>query len=48
MARSLDITESQVAIAFFDDPNGFFYHVRVLLIPAGGGKWIWVTPDHSV
>ena len=48
MARSLDIPEAQVAIDFFDDPNGFRFHVRVLLVPAGAGKWIWVTPDHSV
>ena len=48
MARSLDIPEAQVAIDFFDDPNGFFFHVRVLLVPAGGGRWIWATPDHSV
>ena len=48
MARSLDIPEAQVAVDFFDDPNGFFFHVRVLLVPAGAGKWIWATPDHSV
>ncbi|CAK0812001.1 unnamed protein product, partial [Prorocentrum cordatum] len=41
-------SEAQVAIDFFDDPNGFLFHVRVLLVPAGAGKWIWVTPDHSV
>ncbi|CAK0792870.1 unnamed protein product, partial [Prorocentrum cordatum] len=48
IARSLDIPEPQVAVDFFDDPNGFNFHVRVLLVPAGAGKWIWVTPDHSV
>ena len=38
MARSLDTAEAQVAIDSFDDPNGFFFHVRVLLVPAGAGR----------
>ncbi|CAK0795784.1 unnamed protein product, partial [Prorocentrum cordatum] len=36
-----------VAIDFFDDPNGFKFHVRALLVPAGASSWIWATLDHG-
>ncbi len=45
--RSLDVAETQVAVDFFDDPH-YHWHMRILLINGGGGKWIWVTPDDSV
>ncbi|CAK0873972.1 unnamed protein product [Prorocentrum cordatum] len=48
MERSLEIPEAQVAIDFFDDENGFNFHVRVLLVPAGAGKWLWITLDCAV
>lgn len=44
---SLDVPERQVAIDFFDDPH-FRWHVRLLMINCGGGKWIWATPDLEV
>ena len=45
---ALDIPEKQVAIDFFDNPNGFRWHARVLLIRLGLGKWILATPDLEV
>ena len=44
--RSLDIAEPQVAIDLFGDV--FQWHMRVLLVNAGGGKWIFLTPDLEV
>eukprot|EP00971_Amphidinium_carterae_P127716 2530224-Amphidinium_carterae.1 len=44
--RALDILEKQVAIDFFQDQ--YHWHHRVLLLPAGQGKWIVCTPDHEV
>ena len=42
-ARSLDISEPQVALEFADDPVR--YHHRLLLVPLGGGRHIAVSPD---
>ena len=47
-ARSLDIDEQQVAVDFFDDPNGLYWHTRVLLRQLGPGSWIVGTPDIEV
>ena len=46
-ARTLDISERQVAVSYWDDQD-FQWHVRVLLVGGGAGKWVWVTPDHEV
>ena len=46
-ARSLDIPEQQVAVDFWDDPN-FPWHMRVLLVAGGQGKWVWATPDFEI
>ena len=45
---TLDIPERQVLVDFFNDPNGFFWHHRVLLLSLGGPVWIISTPDKSV
>ncbi|CAK0814522.1 unnamed protein product, partial [Prorocentrum cordatum] len=37
-----------VLIDFFDDPNGFFWHHRLLLQTDGKGMWTAVTPTGSV
>ena len=43
----MDVPEPQVAIDFFDDDE-FSWHVRLLLVHGGDGKWIWATPDLEV
>ena len=49
MALSLDVPERQCLIDFFDDPNGFLWHHRLLLKPTPvPGRWVVSTPDHSV
>ena len=45
--RSLDVPEQQIAVDFFDDDE-FAWHMRLLLITGGNGKWIWATPDLEV
>ena len=45
---TLDIAEDQVLIDFYDDPNGFFWHHRVLVRSLGSGIWIGFTPTLSV
>lgn len=44
---SLDVAEKQDAIDYFDDPV-FQWHVRLLMINFGRGRWIWATPDMEV
>jgi hypothetical protein len=45
---TLDVPFRQVLIDFFLDPNGYFWHHRLLLVPCGGAVWIGVTPDLAV
>ena len=45
---TLDVADRQVLIDFFGDPNGFFWHHRLLLFALGNGRWIGCTPDLSV
>ncbi|CAK0851640.1 unnamed protein product, partial [Prorocentrum cordatum] len=45
--RALDVPNPQVLIDFFDDPNAFFWHHR-LLQTDGKGMWTAVTPTGSV
>ena len=46
--ETLDIVESQVCIAFDDDPN-FRWHHRVLLVPSPTpGHWVAATPDGEI
>ena len=45
---TLDTELSQVLIDFYDDPNGFYWHRRVLGVPLGGSVWFGGTPDDSV
>eukprot|EP00972_Heterocapsa_arctica_P006299 923761-Heterocapsa_arctica.AAC.1 len=45
---SLATTLEQILVAFFGDANGVFWHMRLLLIHGGGGKWIAATPDHEL
>ncbi|CAK0891236.1 unnamed protein product [Prorocentrum cordatum] len=45
MERSLDIKEFQVLVHFPDDANGFYWHMRILLVRAGAaGVWVTLTP----
>ena len=37
----------QVFLDFHDDPNGYFWHHRVLGVPLGGSVWVGGTPDDS-
>ncbi|CAK0836811.1 unnamed protein product, partial [Prorocentrum cordatum] len=39
---------AQVLIDYFDDPNAFFWHHRLLLQTDGKGLWTVVTPTGSV
>ena len=46
---ALDVATPQVVIDFFDDPNDFLWHGRLLLVQLNEpGKWIVATPDLSV
>ena len=45
---SLDIEEAQVAIDFYDDADGFFWHHRVLLHRLDGARWVVATPKLDV
>lgn len=46
MSRVLDIPDPQVLLHFPQDPDGFYFHRRVLLTRAGGGgTWVTLTPD---
>ena len=43
---SFDIAEQQVCI-YFDDP-GFSWHIRILLLPLGNGRWLACSSDYDV
>ena len=45
---TLDTEFHQVLFDFFADPNGLFWHHRLLVVPLGGSLWVGVTPDESV
>lgn len=46
---TLDISEAQVLIDLFDDPNGYRWHHRVLLVATpAAGVWIASSPGFSV
>ena len=45
---SLDIEEAQVAIDFFDDEDGFFWHHRLLLQRLDGARWVVATPTLDI
>ena len=46
--ETLDVVESQVCIAFDDDPN-FRWHQRLLLVPSPTpGHWVAATPDAEI
>eukprot|EP00971_Amphidinium_carterae_P337711 6474657-Amphidinium_carterae.1 len=47
---ALEIDEAQCLVDFFGDPNGYRWHMRVLLIQGGtnSSRWIWATPDLEV
>ena len=45
---TLDIPERQLLVDFVDDPNGFFWHHRILLHHVKDTLWIIATPDRSV
>ncbi|CAK0908266.1 unnamed protein product [Prorocentrum cordatum] len=45
MERSLGIKGLQVLVHFPDDANGFYWHMRILLVRAGAaGVWVTLTP----
>ena len=47
--RSLDIPESQICVDFFDDPGGFNWHHRILMVKGlAPGEWIVATPDLEI
>lgn len=37
-----------VFVGFFGDPDGFMWHMRLLMVRAGGSTWIAATPDHDL
>ena len=43
---SYDIPEQQVCI-YFDDP-GHSWHIRILLLPLGAGRWLACSSDYDV
>lgn len=45
---SLDVPEVQVLINFPADPDGFYWHHRILLCRVSGASWMTLTPDHEV
>ncbi|CAE8613579.1 unnamed protein product [Polarella glacialis] len=45
---SLDLVEPQVLIEFPLDPDGFFWHHRILLKRIAGPTWLALTPDHNI
>ena len=45
---ALDVEYRQVLVYFPDDANGLFWHHRILIVPLGGGRWTWITPDLDV
>ncbi|CAK0861936.1 unnamed protein product [Prorocentrum cordatum] len=48
-ARTLDVPERQILVDFFDDPNGFRWHMRLLVLATPNpGQWICSTPDLSI
>ena len=46
--RTPDVTAQQCLIDFFDDPEGFTWHHRLLLLKGTEQKWIWATPTLEV
>ncbi|CAK0888003.1 unnamed protein product, partial [Prorocentrum cordatum] len=49
MARTHDVPERQILVDFFDDPNGFRWHMRLLVLATPNpGQWICSTPDLSI
>ena len=44
--KSLDVGDKQLCVYYGD--GGHPYHMRVLLLNVGGGKWFWATPTGSV
>ncbi|CAK0882091.1 unnamed protein product, partial [Prorocentrum cordatum] len=49
MARTLDVPERQILVDFFDDPNGFRWHMRLLVLATPNpGQWICSTPGLSI
>jgi len=45
---TLDLSEKQILIDFFDDANGLIWHHRVLLAHVRDTTWVVCTPDLSV
>ena len=45
---TLDIPERQLLVDFFNGPNGFRWHHRVLLLHVRDTTWVVCTPDLSV
>eukprot|EP00974_Lingulodinium_polyedra_P079592 7708144-Lingulodinium_polyedra.AAC.1 len=45
--RALDVPQRQVAIDFFDDPEGLQWHVRLLFFGNDRGQWVGCSPDHE-
>ena len=42
---TLDIADPQILVRYEHDPNGFYWHHRVLLFRVDGDIWIALTPD---
>ena len=46
---TLDLPEKQVLIDYFDDPDGYLWHHRLLVEPTPvAGVWIGCTPDFGI
>lgn len=46
--RTLDSAYRQVLVHYEGDSNGFVWHHRLLVVPGREGRWVGVTPTHSV
>lgn len=48
MTLALDTSYPRVLIDFFNDPHGFRWHARLLVVADGSGRWIGATPDCDI
>lgn len=46
--RTLDTVHRQVLVQYPEDRDGFVWHHRLLVVPGREGRWVGVTPTHSV
>ena len=44
-ARTLDVKEPQVLLNVPDDPDGYPWHYRLLVLQIKGGRWVSLDPE---